>query len=150
METTLIPNHHYILLKDDFSDLEEKLNWCNNNYEKCIEIIKNANAFMTQFSNTEFEEQLEKDVINKYFEIINVKIVYPNKINNWHDYSINLLNYEYNTDYELYYSNVCEPDFSHDYEIEYNTDYELDYNTYCEIYYTNDCEYDFNDDPDII
>ena len=30
MEGKLIPNHHYILIKDDYSDLEEKLNY----YEK--------------------------------------------------------------------------------------------------------------------
>lgn len=51
METTLVPNYHYILLKDDFSDLENKLKWCNNNQEKCAQIIKNANKFMSQFSD---------------------------------------------------------------------------------------------------
>ena len=71
METTLIPNKHYILLKDDFSDLYEKLEWCNNNQDKCIEIIKNANAFMQQFANNALEEKLEMDVLNKYFELKN-------------------------------------------------------------------------------
>ena len=61
METTLIPNYHYVLLKDDFSDLEEKLLWCETNQSKCKEIIKNANTFM---------EQLEIDVINRYFKIL--------------------------------------------------------------------------------
>ena len=70
METTLVPNYHYILLKDDFSDLEEKLKWCNNNVEKCIEIVKNAKKFMSQFSDNKKEEQLEKEVLNKYFKII--------------------------------------------------------------------------------
>jgi len=69
METTLIPDYHYVLLKDDFSDLEEKMNWCNNNQDKCKEIIQNANTFMSQFSDKEKEEQLEIDVINKYFEL---------------------------------------------------------------------------------
>lgn len=71
METTLVPNYHYILLKDDFSDLEQKLKWCNNNEEKCIEIVKNAKKFMSQFSDNKKEEQLEKQVLNKYFKIIN-------------------------------------------------------------------------------
>ena len=71
METTLIPNKHYVLLKDDFSDLYEKLEWCNNNQDKCIEIIKNANAFMQQFANNSLEEKLEMDVLNKYFELKN-------------------------------------------------------------------------------
>jgi hypothetical protein len=71
METTLIPDYHYVLLKDDFSDLEEKLNWCNNNQTKCIEIIKNAQRFMGFFSNGNKERELEKEVINKYFALMN-------------------------------------------------------------------------------
>ena len=69
METTLVPNKHYILLKDDFSDLHERLQWCNNNQDKCIEIVKNANDFMKQFSNNQNEEKLEIEVLNKYFEL---------------------------------------------------------------------------------
>jgi len=69
METTLVPNKHYILLKDDFSDLHERLQWCNNNQDKCIEIVKNANEFMNQFSNDANEQKLEIEVLNKYFEL---------------------------------------------------------------------------------
>lgn len=72
METTLIPNYHYILLRDDFNDLREKLKWCDNHQNKCKEIIKNANTFMRQFSNIKQEELLEINVINKYFSLINV------------------------------------------------------------------------------
>ena len=71
METTLIPNKHYILLNDDFSDLQEKLEWCNNNQDKCIEIIKNANEFMKQFSDKKMEENLEIEVLNSYFRLKN-------------------------------------------------------------------------------
>jgi len=70
METTLIPNVHYILLKDDFSDLRQKLNWCNNHPNKCKNIIKNAHKFMAQFANKRNEEQLEIDLIHKYFDIM--------------------------------------------------------------------------------
>lgn len=80
METKLIPNYHYVLLNDDFSNLEEILIWCNNNQSKCIEIIKNANKYMEQFSDNKLEEKLEEDVINKYFEIIHKKIL-KSKIN---------------------------------------------------------------------
>jgi len=69
MEDTLIPDYHYVLLKDDFSDLEEKLNWCNDNQDKCKQIINNANIYMKQFSDIKKEEQIEIDVINKYFEL---------------------------------------------------------------------------------
>jgi hypothetical protein len=74
METTLQPNYHYVLLKDDFSDLEEKLNWCNNNQQKCVDIVKNANKFMSQFSNNDNELKLENDVINYYFKLLNTKL----------------------------------------------------------------------------
>ena len=71
METTLIPGVHYVLLKDDYSDLREKYIWCKNNQAKCEQIIKNANQFMKQFSNQKREEEIEKAVINKYFDITN-------------------------------------------------------------------------------
>lgn len=69
METTLIPEYHYILLKDDFSDLYEKYIWCENNQDKCKEIIKNANTYMKQFEDEYMEKKLEIDVLNKYFEL---------------------------------------------------------------------------------
>lgn len=71
METTLIPNYHYVLLKDDFSDLKIKYKWCKKNQKKCKEIIKNANNYMKQFKNEEHEEFLEKYVIKKYLEHYN-------------------------------------------------------------------------------
>lgn len=80
METTLIPNYHYILLKDDFSDLYEKYIWCENNPEKCKQIIKNANNYMKQFKNINIENRLEIDVLNRYFKLKD-KVKY-NKVNN--------------------------------------------------------------------
>ena len=71
MESKLIPNYHYILLKDDYSDLIEKINWCNKNPKICINIIKNANNYMKQFKNERIENLLEKTVINIYFKYVN-------------------------------------------------------------------------------
>lgn len=34
MEGALIPNHHYVLIKDDFSDLEEQLDYYTNHYDE--------------------------------------------------------------------------------------------------------------------
>jgi hypothetical protein len=67
METTLVPDYHYVLLKDDFSDLLEKIEWCNNNQNKCIEIIKNANNFMSQFADNKTEMEIESTVLKQYF-----------------------------------------------------------------------------------
>jgi len=68
MEDKLIPGFHYILINDDFSDLLEKLHWCNNNQEKCKEIVRNANKYMAQFANQTTEEAIEKRVIDLYFD----------------------------------------------------------------------------------
>jgi len=71
MEDKLVPNVHYVLLKDDFSNLEEKFKWCKNNPNKCKEIISNASNYMKQFKNKKQEEQLEKRILNTYFKKIN-------------------------------------------------------------------------------
>ena len=68
MEDKLIPNHHYVLIKDDFSDLFEKYKWCEENPESCIQIIKNANAYMSMFSDIQTEEWIEKQVLDEYFK----------------------------------------------------------------------------------
>ena len=73
MEDKLIPDYHYILLKDDFSDLQEKYKWCENNQDKCKEIIKNAKNYMTQFFNIKREEKLEKDILEIYFSKVVAK-----------------------------------------------------------------------------
>ena len=49
MEGTLIPDYHYIEVKDDFSDLEEKLNYYIAHPEKAEEIIAHAHEYVAQF-----------------------------------------------------------------------------------------------------
>lgn len=70
MEDKLIPNKHYILLKDDFSDILEKLEWALSNLDKCEEIIKNAKIYMRQFMNEENENFIQNEVIKKYIKNI--------------------------------------------------------------------------------
>ena len=72
METTLIPNYHYVLLEDDFSNLQDKLIWCENNQQNCKEIIKNAKNYMKQFADENYEQFLEKCVIEEYFNFYNL------------------------------------------------------------------------------
>ncbi len=67
MESKLVPGFHYILLKDDFSDLNEKVIWCHNHQNECKQIIKNANKYMQQFSNNIIETMIEKTLITSYF-----------------------------------------------------------------------------------
>ncbi len=69
MEGRLIPNYHYVLLKDDYSDLEEKTSYYLAHPEKAIEIIRNANAYIEQFKNKKREYLISLLVLNKYFSL---------------------------------------------------------------------------------
>jgi hypothetical protein len=70
MEDKLLPNFHYIEINDDFSDLYDKLNWCENNPEFCKSVIKNANLYMQQFSDEKKETSIERRVLELYFDKI--------------------------------------------------------------------------------
>lgn len=68
MEGTLIPDFHYIRIKEDFSDLEERLIYYINHPEECKQIIANAQAYVQPFKNKKQEELLNLLVLKKYFE----------------------------------------------------------------------------------
>jgi spore maturation protein CgeB len=67
MEGTLVPNDHYVLIKDDFSDLEERLTYYIENPEEAIEIARNANEYVNQFRNKKREDVISLLVLDKYF-----------------------------------------------------------------------------------
>ena len=67
MEGKLIPNFHYILIKDDFSDLEERLKYYIKNDSKAYEIVKNANKYIMQFQNKKREDLISLLILEKYF-----------------------------------------------------------------------------------
>lgn len=67
MEGRLIPNHHYVLIKDDYSDLEERLNYYIENTSEALQIIQNANAYVRQFRNQKTEDLISLLVLEKYF-----------------------------------------------------------------------------------
>jgi len=67
MEGTLIPNHHYILLNDDYSDAEEKINHYITHPKEAEAIVQNANAFVKQFLNKQQEDLISLLVLQKYF-----------------------------------------------------------------------------------
>lgn len=68
MEGCLIPNYHYIEIKEDFSDLIEKVNFYEQNPELAKNIIKNANEYVKQFKDKKREKLLGILVMKKYFE----------------------------------------------------------------------------------
>jgi hypothetical protein len=72
MEDHLVPYQHFIPVRQDFEDLEEKYNWCLNNLDACEKISKNATVFMQQFLNKEKEESITRQVIERYFDHMDI------------------------------------------------------------------------------
>lgn len=68
MEGTLIPDFHYIEIKDDFSDLEEKLKYYIEHRDEALKIIKNAHDYVSQFQDKKREKLISLLVLQKYFE----------------------------------------------------------------------------------
>jgi len=69
MEGTLKANYHYVLLKDDYSDLEEKIDYYSDHSDKAHEIINNANTYVKQFKDSKREKLISLLVVKKYFEM---------------------------------------------------------------------------------
>lgn len=69
MEGRLIPDYHYIEIKPDFSDLEERLNYYIAHPDKAEEIARNANNYVAQFKNKKRERLISLLVLDKYFRM---------------------------------------------------------------------------------
>lgn len=69
MEGRLIPDYHYVLLQDDFSDLEAKLDYFRENPEAAEAIIKQANLYTMQFRHDFIEDVVSILVLEKYFRL---------------------------------------------------------------------------------
>lgn len=68
MEGCLIPNYHYIEIREDFSDLIEKVNYYEQHPEQAKAIIKNANEYVKPFKDKKREKLLSILVLKRYFE----------------------------------------------------------------------------------
>jgi len=69
MEGSLIPDHHYVLLKDDYSDLNEKIAYYDQHVEEALAIIDNAHDWVDQFRDKSRELLIGLLVMIKYFEL---------------------------------------------------------------------------------
>lgn len=69
MEGRLIPNYHYIEIKDDLSDLRERIEFYNKNPEKAEEIIQHAHDYVRQFFNKKREKLISLLVAERYFNL---------------------------------------------------------------------------------
>ena len=68
-EKYLEAGKHYVELKQDYSDLEEKLNWCINNDKECKYIGWHGAIFMRENFNAHQEELAEKLLMHSVDEI---------------------------------------------------------------------------------
>jgi spore maturation protein CgeB len=73
MEGTLKPNYHYIEVKDDFSDLEERLQYYIDHPEEAEAIIQHAHEYVAQFRDQQREKLISILVLKKYFSILNTE-----------------------------------------------------------------------------
>lgn len=69
MEGTLIPDYHYIEIKADFSDLEERLNYYIEHVDEAQNIIEHAHEYVARFKNKERENLISLLVLDKYFKM---------------------------------------------------------------------------------
>ena len=69
MEGKLIPDYHYIEIKDDLSDLEEKLTYYINHPVEAEQIVKHAHEYVAQFFDVERERLISLLVMDKYFQM---------------------------------------------------------------------------------
>lgn len=73
MEGTLIPNYHYIAIRHDFSDLEEKLRYYIDHPEEAEAIVHHANEYVESFKDKERERLISLLVMDKYFRMTGQK-----------------------------------------------------------------------------
>lgn len=71
MEGRLQPGIHYVLLKDDHSDFEDKIRYYERNPSEAFEIIKNAQTYIQEFFNKDKEIIIALKVIDKFLSMTN-------------------------------------------------------------------------------
>ncbi|MDD3907984.1 MAG: glycosyl transferase family 90 [Bacteroidales bacterium] len=68
MEGTLVPDYHYIIIKDDYSDLEERLTYYITHTDEAKQIIEHAHQYIEPFKNKKMEKLISLLVLQKYFK----------------------------------------------------------------------------------
>jgi len=63
----LVEWEHYVPINNDFSDLNEKIDWCINNDDKCKQIIIKAKDFVDNKLNNLYVIKKISDSVNEYF-----------------------------------------------------------------------------------
>jgi len=71
MEGKLIPNVHYVHLKDDYSDMLEKMDYYATHEDEALIIIKNAQNWVARFLDEKLEKIISLKVLETYFKSTN-------------------------------------------------------------------------------
>jgi hypothetical protein len=69
MEGVLKAGKHYVELKDDYSDLEEKILYYTERIDEAKAIIANAHDHVAQFLDQDKEDLIALSVLEKYFKL---------------------------------------------------------------------------------
>ncbi|MDK9782495.1 glycosyltransferase [Vibrio sp. B172a] len=69
MEGTLQPGVHYVEVKDDWSDFDEKINYYLENPDKAEAMIENAHRHVAQFQDEQLESLICIKTLEKYFKL---------------------------------------------------------------------------------
>lgn len=68
MEGRLIPDFHYVEVRDDFSDAAEKLQYYIDHPDRAEAIIANAHRYVEQFFDKEREQMIQLMVFERYLK----------------------------------------------------------------------------------
>lgn len=68
MEGALIPNYHYVEIRPDYADLEERLQYYIDRPDEAEAIIAHAHAWQAQFADPRRERLIALLVLQRYFE----------------------------------------------------------------------------------
>ena len=71
MEGRLQPGVHYVEIRDDFSDLVDKMDYYSRHLDELRTIADNANRYVDQFRNARRERYIALLVMQKYFKMTN-------------------------------------------------------------------------------
>jgi len=70
MEDMLIAGIHYVEIMNNYSDLEDKYNWCLSNLDECNKIADNGKKYIQQFLNIDNEKEITKKIIDIYCKTV--------------------------------------------------------------------------------
>lgn len=68
MEGTLIPDYHYVAIRPDYADLEERLRYYIDHPDEAEAIVRHAHEYIARFADRRREELISLLVLQRYFE----------------------------------------------------------------------------------